>query len=563
MEKCSHNSINRSSKCHLGYGEYMLNLIIFSWQVNHCGFLHRTLDEWQDWMDHEFFHWLILKMSHFVLPDDVLFEILSFLPGTRLDVMRRVSRGWNNIICTRKDLWKCVCTTEFPNMNILLYSSNFRDAYIDLYKRHDRDPKHLFVLSKPNSDTMAMYEIDPEAENDGFIVDQTQIGELSGDYLVVSPNGFFVACTAEDYIDNIKVTQIHIKLIQRRSDSNYTVSVIYIRTPETHPFYLYWSPNSRYLTWIGYHVPEGHNLAHTMGLWMIDIHKIVLDRVKPINGNYMMGLENLAAGINVKCDAPLRSGRPMFYNLSQFPRIYIHDSFEHLGYVLDGNYTSLDGGRLTSERFCPPLVLSNGNVICLIKKYTRSESRDAEIVMMDPNGKILYVYGTIGDLGDFYNLGNTSGFLILSPDEKYFAYGLSSHYLLIFGVETKKVYDMKEINPNILDFEIIQFSEYQNKMCLLTFHEDGQTMKIGWNVHVIESGLNWNVSGRQMSQGFHSIVTFLDQYILADQYVNGSYFIVGEQRSSVHVLCLLNTRPDARPRVINEGSHGVFIPNKK
>lgn len=491
-------------------------------------------------------------LQHF--PDDLVYEIVRYLPGTRLDVLRRISKQWNKIILSHDELWKNNCQKHFPNCNIGLYSTNSREAYLDSYLRHNRDPKYIECLIG-NSMTfhpLKKLSIDPNSE-DGktLIVSSTNLEDkrIQLQHPSISPNGFFVAFTSNK--PNTNTCVILIRLIQRRNNSNITTSIFQINTPWTFAFYSYWSSDSRILTWLGHHVGKG-----TFGMWAMDIHALILKNVKPVNQNYMLALEELVSPIEVESDDVKFLGRPLLYNLCDYPsKLFIHHEESILGYLSEDKFTEI------SSKVCgtgPPLVLKNGNMICTLLKHQDDEF--FFVVLMDQKGKIIHEFDRIE-----YE-SNPGGCTILSQDQKYFAFGIRDNFVSVYDIEKKKRIDVMERCPEVIHYDIMFFSEYQGSPCLVLHVENNRVLMYRMLIYLLQTDLNWSIESKSLSDGYDPYISWMDQYALSTQLCAGEYFVYGCEDVNVFSkpeLCISSTAPNSKRMVICEGDYIWIIPNNK
>lgn len=324
---------------------------------------------------------------------------------------------------------------------------------------------------------------------------------------------------------------VHIFTLNTQTQKNL---IITIKTDNFRAFYYYWSPNSKYLSFLG-------NVENQVGLYVINVNEIILQNSQ--GNNSLEYLENNGPVLINGLPNLLLKGRPLFYQWID-EKIYYHISNKKIGIIENFKDVKEIQPKHKLGSYGTPIVLKNGNLIIMIETQN-----DYECVLISQNGDILKKYF----LFDKEKTEDPIFNLILSPSENFFAVGVSNSNGITYTI---LIYDLKNQMEKKIPSDLFLIYLFNDKDQLLVLTSNKMKMfTISQTIEIQK----YSIKG--LTQDFGMVVRYFDQYLHSTKFYSGEYFLFGSNSPQLQPLIFIkNIEKEEQEIIIDEGSFGCFIP---
>lgn len=457
-----------------------------------------------------------------VFPTEIFLEIFSFFNAKTLEGVRLICKKWNKVILNNPILYKNLTLKITPNLDLELYNNKYKEAFKDQIKRK---PNIVQAIGTSKDQKLYIYNIHPNN------VEKTKISDEKYQYLTPSPNGLLcVACILNTLEVKDDSDDFHIFTLNSPSENNL---IIKIKSDNFKPFYFYWSPNSKYLSWIG-------NYEEEIGLFVLNVNEIIKKNPKD---NCLEFLEKNGPVIINDLSKYILKGRPLFYCWLN-ERIYFHLSRDRIGYI--DNLKDINDIKIKSKlaKYGAPVVIKSGNMIAMIEN-----DLNYECVLISTKGEILKKFFILDKEKTPEPVFN----LILSPNETLFALGISNSNGITYSI---MMYDLiknqdRKIPSNL--FLIYLFND-QEKLIVLTFNMlKMYTMTDSFDIQ------KYSIKG--LTHDFGMVIQFFDQYLHSSRFYSKNYFLFGSHSTATQPhFFVKNVEEKEKEIILDEGNFACFIP---
>jgi hypothetical protein len=380
------------------------------------------------------------------LPDDIFFEIFSFLQGYKMQQIKIVCKKFNTIIKNNHILWEKVVKNTFQDFS-LVYYKDYQEAYSDLFSRRNHKRANQTEIIRFDS----KYNYNLTALDEKFKIQNELIlnknEEKNLNHASISPNGDFIAfsfyqTTVNSLREEVEEMGVYIKCLRPNNIENTGKNLMKIDTKKSVPFYYYWSPDGKYLSWIGNILNQ--NGLMTMGLWVFGFEDFLLKSFSKENTeikNILHHFESKEEELFVECFDPIIRGRPIFYYW-RGDKMLLHINVNELFIIQFEDQSSFDMKKLNFQlcNFSTPIFLNNEELIFISNKKIPNDKRQYDCVSSDLNGQITGVlYTFVCDSGNYFNSQ-----MILSKDEKFLCISIvhedqeSESFFILIDLVNKK-----------------------------------------------------------------------------------------------------------------------------
>jgi hypothetical protein len=355
------------------------------------------------------------------LPEDIFFEIFSFLQGYEMQQTKIICKKFNNIIKNNQILWEKVVKNTFQDFS-LSYYKDFQEVYSDLFcRRNFKRTNQTEIIRFDSKYNYTLTGLDEKFEiKNEIILNKNEEKNLN--HASISPNGDFIAFSfyqtkVNSQGDEVEEMGIYIKCLRPKNIENTGKNLMKIDTKKSVPFYYYWSPDGKYLSWIGNILNQ--NGLMTMGLWVFGFEEFLLKEFSKENiemKNILHHFESKKEELIVECFDPIIKGRPIFYYW-RGDKMLLHINVNELFIIQFANQSSFDMKKLNFQlcNFSTPIFLKTEELIFITNKKIPNEKRQYDCVSSNLDGQVSGVlYSFVCDSGNYFNSQ-----MILSKDEKF------------------------------------------------------------------------------------------------------------------------------------------------